>query len=82
MWEFIKRNKFFGLNIQKDYDAWLSALMKHKVIQKLRRSRPWSDPPRRANSLGPAELLMNSGTDAQKALPAAPGRGRGCSAAA
>ena len=36
LWEYIKRNKFFGLNIPKEYGGLgFSALMNHKVIQKL-----------------------------------------------
>jgi acyl-CoA dehydrogenase len=68
MWEFIKRNKFFGLNIPKEYDGLgFSALMNHKVIQKLSSiSTVVSSTVGVPNSLGPAELLMHYGTDEQK----------------
>ncbi len=68
MWEFIKRNKFFGLNIPKEYDGLgFSALMNHKVIQKLASiSTVVSSTVGVPNSLGPAELLMHYGTDEQK----------------
>ena len=68
MWEFIKHNKFFGLNIPKEYDGLgFSALMNHKVIQKLASiSTVVSSTVGVPNSLGPAELLMHYGTDEQK----------------
>ena len=68
MWEFIKRNKFFGLNIPKEYGGLgFSALMNHKVIQKLASiSSVVSSTVGVPNSLGPAELLMHYGTEEQK----------------
>jgi acyl-CoA dehydrogenase len=68
MWEFIKRNKFFGLNIPKEYGGLgFSALMNHKVIQKLASiSSTVSSTVGVPNSLGPAELLMHYGTEEQK----------------
>lgn len=68
MWDFIKRNKFFGLNIPKEYGGLgFSALMNHKVIQKLASiSSTVSSTVGVPNSLGPAELLMHYGTDQQK----------------
>ena len=68
MWEFIKRNKFFGLNIPKEYEGLgFSALMNHKVIQKLASiSSVVSSTVGVPNSLGPAELLMHYGTEDQK----------------
>ena len=68
LWEFIKRHKFFGLNIPKQYDGLgFSALMNHKVIQKLSSiSTVVSSTVGVPNSLGPAELLMHYGTDEQK----------------
>ncbi|TKR30836.1 acyl-CoA dehydrogenase [Luteimonas gilva] len=68
MWDFIKRNKFFGLNIPKEYGGLgFSALMNHKVIQKLASiSSTVSSTVGVPNSLGPAELLMHYGTDEQK----------------
>ncbi|HET8765201.1 MAG TPA: acyl-CoA dehydrogenase [Rhodanobacter sp.] len=69
MWEFVKREKFFGLNIPKEYGGLgFSALMNHKVIQKLASiSSVVSSTVGVPNSLGPAELLMHYGTDEQKA---------------
>src|SRR6478672_4398056 len=68
LWEFIKRNKFFGLNIPKEYGGLgFSALMNHKVIQKLASiSSVVSSTVGVPNSLGPAELLMHYGTEEQK----------------
>ncbi|PNS07416.1 acyl-CoA dehydrogenase [Solilutibacter silvestris] len=69
MWEYVKRNKFFGLNIPKEYGGLgFTALMNHKVIQKLASiSTVVSSTVGVPNSLGPAELLMHYGTDEQKA---------------
>lgn len=68
MWDYLKRNKFFGLNIPKEYGGLgFSALMNHKVIQKLASlSSVVSSTVGVPNSLGPAELLMHYGTDEQK----------------
>src|SRR4249919_684081 len=68
LWEFMKRNKFFGLNIPKEYGGLgFTALMNHKVIQKLSSiSSTVSTTVGVPNSLGPAELLMHYGTDEQK----------------
>ena len=68
LWDYIKRNKFFGLNIPKEYGGLgFSALMNHKVIQKLASvSAVVSSTVGVPNSLGPAELLMHYGTDEQK----------------
>ncbi|MEO6264177.1 MAG: acyl-CoA dehydrogenase [Luteimonas sp.] len=68
LWDFIKRNRFFGLNIPKEYGGLgFSALMNHKVIQKLASiSSTVSTTVGVPNSLGPAELLMHYGTDEQK----------------
>jgi acyl-CoA dehydrogenase len=67
MWEFVKREKFFGLNIPKEYGGLgFSALMNHKVIQKLASiSSVVSSTVCVPNSLGPAELLMHYGNDEQ-----------------
>jgi acyl-CoA dehydrogenase len=69
LWDYIKREKFFGLNIPKEYGGLgFSALMNHKVIQKLASiSSTVSSTVGVPNSLGPAELLMHYGTDEQKA---------------
>jgi acyl-CoA dehydrogenase len=68
VWDYVKRNKFFGLNIPKEYGGLgFSALMNHKVIQKLASiSSTVSSTVGVPNSLGPAELLMHYGTDEQK----------------
>jgi acyl-CoA dehydrogenase len=68
MWDFIKREGFFGLNIPKQYGGLgFSALMNHKVIQKLASiSSVVSSTVGVPNSLGPAELLMHYGTPGQK----------------
>jgi hypothetical protein len=68
LWEFMKRNKFFGLNIPKEYGGLgFTALMNHKVIQKLSSiSSTVSTTVGVPNSLGPAELLMHYGSEEQK----------------
>ncbi len=68
LWNYIKRNKFFGLNIPVEYGGLgFSALMNHKVIQKLASiSTVVSSTVGVPNSLGPAELLMHYGTEEQK----------------
>lgn len=68
MWEYVKKHKFFGLNIPKEYGGLgFSALMNHKVIQKLASiSAVVSSTVGVPNSLGPAELLMHYGTEEQK----------------
>ena len=68
LWDYIKRNGFFGLNIPKEYGGLgFSALMNHKVIQKLASiSSVVSSTVGVPNSLGPAELLMHYGTEEQK----------------
>jgi len=68
MWEFLKRNKFFGMIVPKDYGGLgFSALANHKVIQKIASiSSVVSSTVGVPNSLGPAELLMHYGTDEQK----------------
>src|SRR4249919_1152711 len=69
IWEYCKKHKFFGLNIPVEYGGLgFSALMNHKVIQKLASiSSVLSSTVGVPNSLGPAELLMHYGTDEQKA---------------
>jgi len=68
MWEFIKKNKFFGMIVPKEYGGLgFSALGNHKVIQKLASvSSVVSSTVGVPNSLGPAELLMHYGTQEQK----------------
>ena len=68
LWDYMKQHKFFGLNIPKEYGGLgFSALMNHKVIQKLASmSSVVSSTVGVPNSLGPAELLMHYGTEEQK----------------
>lgn len=68
LWDYIKKNKFFGLNIPKEYGGLgFTALANHKVIQKLASiSSVVSSTVGVPNSLGPAELLMHYGTAEQK----------------
>ena len=68
MWEFIKKNRFFGMIVPKEYGGLgFSALGNHKVIQKLASiSSVVSSTVGVPNSLGPAELLMHYGTLEQK----------------
>ncbi|MFT3754591.1 MAG: acyl-CoA dehydrogenase [Pseudoxanthomonas sp.] len=68
LWDFIKRNKFFGMIIPKQYGGLgFSALAHHKVIQKLASvSSVVSSTVGVPNSLGPGELLNHYGTQEQK----------------
>ena len=68
LWDFIKKNKFFGMIVPKEYGGLgFSALANHKVIQKLASvSSVVSSTVGVPNSLGPAELLMHYGTEEQK----------------
>ncbi len=68
IWEFVKKNRFFGMIIPKEYGGLgFSALANHKVIQKLASiSSTLSSTVGVPNSLGPGELLMHYGTDEQK----------------
>lgn len=67
-WDFIKKEKFFGMIIpEKDGGLGFSALAHSDVIAKLStRSVPLGVCVMVPNSLGPAELLMHYGTEAQK----------------
>jgi acyl-CoA dehydrogenase len=67
-WEYIKKHKFFGMIIPKEYGGLgFSALAHHKVIQKLASvSSVLSSTVGVPNSLGPGELLMHYGTKEQK----------------
>ncbi|HTA64395.1 MAG TPA: acyl-CoA dehydrogenase, partial [Xanthomonadaceae bacterium] len=67
-WEFIKKNRFFGMIIPKEHGGLgFSALANHKVIQKLASiSSTLSSTVGVPNSLGPGELLMHYGTQEQK----------------
>ena len=68
LWSFIKKNRFFGMIIPKEYGGLgFSALAHHKVIQKLASiSSVVSSTVGVPNSLGPGELLVHYGTQEQK----------------
>lgn len=68
LWDFIKKNRFFGMIVPKEYGGLgFSALANHRVIQKLASiSSVVSSTVGVPNSLGPAELLMHYGTQEQK----------------
>ena len=67
-WEFMKKEKFFGMIIPKQYGGLgFSALGHSAVVAKLAtRSQVLAISTMVPNSLGPAELLMRYGTKAQK----------------
>lgn len=67
-WDIIKKEKFLGMIIPKKYGGLeFSALAHSAVIMKLAtRSVPACISVMVPNSLGPAELLIHYGTDAQK----------------
>ena len=68
VWDFIKKNRFFGLVIPKKYGGMgFSALGNSEVVSKVgTRSGPLAVTIMVPNSLGPAELLVHYGTDKQK----------------
>ena len=68
VWEFIKRNGFFGLNAAREYGGLeFSAYAQSCIVQKLAtRSASVAVTVMVPNSLGPAELLYHYGTDEQK----------------
>ena len=67
-WEFLKKNKFFGMIIPKEYGGLGFSAMAHRaVLQKISSvcgltASTVAVP----NSLGPGELLLHYGTDEQK----------------
>ena len=67
-WEFIKKNKFFGMIIPKEYGGLgFSALAHRAVLQKISSiCALTSSTVGVPNSLGPAELILHYGTDEQK----------------
>lgn len=67
-WDIIRRERFLGMIIPKEYGGLgFSALAHSEVIMKLAtRSLPACITVMVPNSLGPAELLMQYGTDEQK----------------
>ncbi len=68
VWQFIKDNGFFGMIIPKKYGGLeFSALAHSSVVMKISsRSVSAAVTVMVPNSLGPAELLLHYGTDAQK----------------
>ena len=68
IWEYLKANKFFGMIIPKAYGGLgFSALGHSAVVQKLAsHSQVLAITTMVPNSLGPAELLLHYGTQAQK----------------
>ena len=68
VWQFIKDNGFFGMIIPKKYGGLeFSALAHSSVVMKISsRSVTAAVTVMVPNSLGPAELLLHYGTDAQK----------------
>ena len=68
VWEFLKKNKFFGMIIPKSYGGLqFSALAHSAVLQKVSSiSATASSTIAVPNSLGPAELLLHYGTQEQK----------------
>lgn len=67
-WDYLKEKRFFGMLIPEEYGGLgFSAEARSAVVQKLgTRSTPLSITVMVPNSLGPGELLMHYGTDAQK----------------
>lgn len=68
IWDIIRKEKFLGMIIPKEYDGLgFSALAHSEVIMKISsRSVPVAINIMVPNSLGPAELLVHYGTEAQK----------------
>ncbi len=68
IWEFIKKHKFFGMIIPKQYGGLeFSALAHSAVLQKLASvSSTLASTVAVPNSLGPAELLLHYGSEEQK----------------
>lgn len=68
IWDYLKRNRFFGMIIPKQYGGLgFSAHAHSAVLQKLSSISPTvSSTVAVPNSLGPAELLLHYGTDEQK----------------
>ena len=68
VWDYIKKEKFLGMIIPKEYGGLgFSALAHSEVIMKISsRSMPVTINIMVPNSLGPAELLVHYGTQAQK----------------
>src|SRR5690606_1954535 len=69
VWEFLRRERFFGMIIPKKYGRLDISAQAHSEIemQIASRSMTAASTVMVPNSLGPAELLLHYGTDAQKA---------------
>ncbi len=67
-WEFLKKNRFFGMIIPKKYGGLeFSAIAHSSVVMKIvSRSASAAVTVMVPNSLGPAELLLHYGTEEQK----------------
>jgi acyl-CoA dehydrogenase len=67
-WEFMKKEKFFGLIIPEEYGGFGFSANAHSMIVSKLASRcgPLATTVMVPNSLGPAELLMHYGTQKQK----------------
>ena len=67
-WDYLKEKRFFGMLIPEEHGGLgFSAEARSAVVQKLgTRSTPLSITVMVPNSLGPGELLLHYGTDAQK----------------
>lgn len=68
LWDFLKQNRFFGMIIPKEYGGLgFSALAHSQAVMKVSsRSATAAVTVMVPNSLGPGELLMKYGTQAQK----------------
>ena len=68
VWDYLKRNKFFGMIIPKDYGGLgFSAYAHSEVVKRIAtRSITASITVMVPNSLGPGELLLKFGSDQQK----------------
>ena len=68
VWDYMKKEKFFGMIIPKEYGGLgFSAMAHSEVVQKISsRSIPACVTVMVPNSLGPGELLIHYGTDEQK----------------
>lgn len=67
VWEFLKKEKFFGMIIPKEYGGLgFSAKAQSAVLQRLASNETLMVSVGVPNSLGPGELLLKYGTDEQK----------------
>ncbi len=68
IWDFIRENRFFGMIIPKEYGGLGFSAMAHRaVLQKVSTaSSVVGSTVAVPNSLGPGELILHYGTDAQK----------------